>query len=289
MDIQELHGHKAWFESYVRRFYSGNEDHDRNIRLKEEHTTRVCDNMNELTESLELPLPDRHLAEAIALFHDIGRFEQYRRYRTFLDRVSENHARLGLRVMAESRIHSRINPDEKRILFRSVAFHNAAVLPSRESPRSLLFMRLIRDADKLDIWRVVTDYYREKEHHPNTTIELGLPDTPECSPNVLRSIRNETFASISDVRTLNDFKLLQISWVFDLNFPRSFRLLSERNYLPSIGSVLPSDPEVQSAVHHACFYMQKRTGHGTFLPVCPAPENPAGLRDLHTQPDMENT
>jgi HD superfamily phosphohydrolase YqeK len=256
MNTDELDRLKKWFDDYVLKYYTGEPDFDRNIRLKEDHTHHVCRNMIELVDNLNFSQPDRSLAEAIALFHDIGRFEQYRRYRTFFDRESENHARLGLRVLSINRIASSTNVSDRRIFSRAIAFHNAAVLPLHESSRTLLFMKLIRDADKLDIWRVVTAYYREKKDSPNPAIELGLPDVPECSPEVIQSIMNNTFASLKHIKTLNDFKLLQISWVFDLNFKNSFTLLRERGYIEQIVSVLPQRPEVLRAVDHALDYVR---------------------------------
>jgi hypothetical protein len=45
---------------------------------------------------------------------------------------------------------------------------------------------------------------------------------------------------MEDIKTLNDLKLLQMGWAYDLNFPRSFRLLSERRYLETIrDSIIP--------------------------------------------------
>ncbi|HSO66903.1 MAG TPA: HD domain-containing protein [Desulfatirhabdiaceae bacterium] len=257
MNIDELNRLKNWFTTYVSDYYTGESDYDRNIRLKEEHTYHVCRNMTDLIDPLNLSENDRHLAEAIALFHDVGRFEQYRQYRTFFDRASENHARLGLKVLAEKKIMPSIERSERRILSRAIAFHNAAILPQNESSRTLLFMKLIRDADKLDIWRVVTAYYQEKNMFPNPTIELGLPDGPECSAEVIQAIWNNTFASIGHIRTLNDFKLLQISWVFDLNFKKSFTLLTERGYIDQIRSVLPQRPEVLRAVDHALDHVRQ--------------------------------
>jgi hypothetical protein len=54
--------------------------------------------------------------------------------------------------------------------------------------------------------------------------------------------------NLADVRTLNDFKLLQISWVYDLNFTESFRMIEERNYLEKLAAALPSGPRIRSAL-----------------------------------------
>ncbi len=86
-------------------------------------------------------------------------------------------------------------------------------------------MRLIRDADKLDIWKVVTNYYAERDRQRNVAIELDLPDTPVCSQNVIDLLNSRRFIRMRDLKTLDDFKLMQIGWAFDLNFAPSFREL----------------------------------------------------------------
>lgn len=248
---------KEWFTHYVSGYYTGECEHDRNIRLKEDHTHRVCRNILLICRSLDLTQADRCLAEAISLFHDIGRFEQYRRYRTFNDMKSENHAHLGLRVMAKHRVLSGLDLRERRMLTQAIACHNAATLPENASERALLFMKLIRDADKLDIWKVVIDYYRERTVNPNKTIELDLPDSSECSPEALDALLQGRFARVQDMKTLNDFKLLQISWAFDLNFDKSFQILSDQQYIERIAETLPDFPEVTLAIGQVYRYIRK--------------------------------
>lgn len=242
---------QSWFETYVCGFYTGIEEDDRNIALKQTHTRCVQNNMQRLCTSLNLGEKARTIADLIALFHDIGRFEQYRTYRTFSDRISVNHALLGVRVLAKNRVLAGLSSETRRIVLRAIAFHNAAELPRAVERTERLFMQLIRDADKLDIWRVVTDYYHRKDGSPNKTVELGLPDTAQWSPNILNALMERRFARIADMRTLTDFKLLQIGWVFDLNFEESFRILRERNYIESIAETLPDHPDIRSAVHIA--------------------------------------
>ena len=85
-----------WFKVYVSGYLTENPDDNHAIRLKEEHTYRVCGNITLLSRKLDLPPEDILLAKTMALFHDLGRFKQYRRYGTFNDRVSQNHAELGV-------------------------------------------------------------------------------------------------------------------------------------------------------------------------------------------------
>ena len=248
MTRNDLNHLKTWFTEYVSNFYSDDPDYNYLIRLKEEHTIRVCRNIAMLGKELGLSEQDMVLAETIALFHDIGRFKQYKTYRTFSDFVSENHARLGLRQMAIHGVLSACTTAEKRLITRAIAYHNAATLPVNENGNALFFMRLIRDADKLDIWKLFIDYCNEREKKHSSAVELGLPDDPIYSQRVIESLKQRRFVLMQDLKTLNDFKLLQIGWVYDLNFVPSFQIVKKKKYLEKLEEALPQSKEIKEAV-----------------------------------------
>jgi len=149
------------------------------------------------------------------------------------------------------------NPkDEKRLIVKAIAYHNAAVLPDLKDEKELFYMHLLRDADKLDIWKVVIDYYHERDNFQSSAIELNLPDDPVWSGKILEAVMNKKTARLKDMKTLNDFKLLQISWVFDLNFAPSFKAVRKRKYLHLIEATLPQSPDIEDAVAIAHSYVK---------------------------------
>jgi hypothetical protein len=239
---------KGWFAEYCRGYYTENLTDNRNIALKEEHTGLVCENMNLLTESLDLDDRDRATAETIALFHDLGRFEQYRRYSTFRDDLSVNHAALGVQVLKEGHLLEMLPEEEQRIICLAVSLHNVYRVPDTIIGRDLLFVRLIRDADKLDIWRIFEEFFAMPESERASAVGLGFPDLPDCSRAVLENLGNREMVHLSLLKSLNDFKLLQLSWVFDLNFPTSFRLILERGYIDGLSKSLPKARDVENAL-----------------------------------------
>jgi hypothetical protein len=248
---------KNWLASYVARFYTDDPEYDRPVRVKEEHTRRVCENIIAIGEDLGIPDEDIVTAEIIALLHDIGRFRQYQLYHTFVDALSVNHARMGLRQIGINRILSDFPKDKKKMISKAIIYHNAARLPANEDEKTLFFMKLIRDADKLDIWKVFLDYY--SEDRPNEAIVLGLPDRPSFSQKVIESIRMRKSADMKDLKTLNDFKLLQISWVFDINFVPSFRAIKNNNFIGMIKEKLPKENEITGAVKIAQDYVNSKS------------------------------
>ena len=244
MSEKELKDLKSWFVKYVKSFQHADPEIQQNIILKEDHTHRVCKAIVEIGVALGLNRDALRLAEVIALLHDIGRFEQYTRYRTFMDSKSENHAELGVKIIEREDILASFNPAEQYIIKQSVRYHNRPSLPSDESQTCLFYARLIRDADKLDIWKVVTDYYHRKNKRKNGAIELELPDSEGFSDEVLRSLTNMHPVNIKDVKNVNDFKLLQVSWIFDLNFRPTMDFLMERQYLELIRQALPESEKI---------------------------------------------
>jgi hypothetical protein len=258
MTREDLSRFREWFSRYCASFSTGEPEHQRNISLKEEHTRRVCDNMVRITEGLSLDEETRLLAETTALFHDVGRFPQYRRYRTFLDSASVNHGLLGWSVLREEGVLEGLTEREAGLILDAVKFHNAFALPRLDHPDGVLLLRLIRDADKLDIWRVFVEYYESPPEERGSAIALGFPDEPGYSQEVLAYLREGKVAPLARARTLNDYKLLQLSWVHDLNFAPTIRLLLDRQYIPRIASVLPRTDEIATAARLLSTGLQER-------------------------------
>ena len=128
------------------------------IILKEKHTWMVVKNCERLANHLNLNEHDKILAQMIGLFHDVGRFYQFTVYRTFNDALSENHAKLGLKVIKDLPFMEKLSPDDFATLKFAIANHNAREIATTDNKRFLLFAKLIRDADKIDIYRVLKPF-----------------------------------------------------------------------------------------------------------------------------------
>ncbi|MBI5075763.1 MAG: HD domain-containing protein [Nitrospirae bacterium] len=248
MDPVDLLNLQQQFLHYCRSFASDNKEEAKNYTLKELHSLNVSATMLSIAQS---ELQNRNMvliAETIGLLHDIGRFPQYAQYRTFRDSDSVNHGRLGAEVLTERKMLAALSRDEQELVLDAVRFHNAYAIPQGLDPEKKFFLRMIRDADKLDIWRVFAEYYEKAPSERETAAGLGLPDRPEYSDNVLACLAGKRLSRISDLKTLNDFGIMQLTWIYDLNFPVSFRLASERGHIDRIISILPATEEIIRAV-----------------------------------------
>ena len=258
MDSEHLVSFKRWFSDYVAAYYTGDPARNGTVRLKEEHTERVCEEIVMLGAALNLPTQDRLLAETVALFHDLGRFKQYATYGTFEDAASEDHAALGLRELAKDRVLSICSEAEQSLINDAIGYHNVRTLPHDGDQRILFFAQLLRDADKLDIWRVFIDYYDRQYEQQDSTIVWGLPNDPACSPKVVDALRRQEMADTRHMATLNDYKLLQISWIFDVNFRPTLRAVHERQYIDRIAATLPQTKEIRKIIRTVLAYLQAR-------------------------------
>jgi len=258
MDVDDLGNLRKWFSHYVSAYYTDDSRHNEAVRLKEEHTERVCREIVMLGRALNLSAHDILLAEAMALFHDLGRFKQYAIYGTFEDAASENHADLVLRELAKYRVLSVCSEAERSLMTRAVGYHNVWALPTDENEGTLFFSRLLRDADKLDIWRVFIDYYDGKYEQANSSIVWGLPNDPTCSPKIVNALRRREMANTKYMASLNDYKLLQTSWIFDVNFAPTFGAVWERQYVQKIAAALTPGLQVEPIVETALAYFQNR-------------------------------
>ncbi|MBN2202008.1 HD domain-containing protein [bacterium] len=237
---------RDWFDRYIRTFTDGGGPDAGPMVLKRDHSLRVCEEIVGIGESLNLDGPQIRFAETIALLHDIGRFEQYAVHRTFADRKSVNHAELGARILDRQNVLAQLDPGTAAEVRRAVACHNMAFLPEDLDSLGRMFCLMLRDADKLDIWKVVTDYYGRTEGPADTTIELDLPDTPGVSEAVVRDLMEKRIVRSDHIRNLNDFKLLQVGWVYDIHFTVTAERLRERGFLEKIRAVLPESPTVEA-------------------------------------------
>ncbi len=231
----------------------------KNIELKVFHTHKVNKSIISIAKSIALSESDMFLARTIALLHDIGRFKQMEKYGTFVDLHSENHAELGVRILTEEKILEHIDSNEKSLILKAINYHNRATLPENEDREVLLFSKLIRDADKVDIYRVTIEYYENKEKlGQNKAIELGLPDDPFISKEVVNEVINGGVVTAQHVNTLNDFKILKMGWIFDLNFKQSIKLVQNEDYITRLYNTIIECDEREIVYHKVAKYIKNR-------------------------------
>ena len=261
MDRQQHDGLFAWFDSYAASFYGLDNFANANLKLKEEHSRRTVGEMSYLAQSLGFNDGDIAIAEAIGLLHDIGRFEQFAVYRTYNDARSTNHCLIGRKVLRDKHILAGLDQLDMGIIETAVEYHGAKELPPGMAGRRLLFTKLIRDADKIDIYEVMIPNYKKYARDPkNFPLEIEFPSTGSCSPDVIDAVLKGQRIDYRNLKTMEDAKLLQMGWVYDVNFRATLRRLKERRYLELLAELLPQTPQVSAVCKSILTFVNDHIG-----------------------------
>jgi len=259
MNKEQLNGFKAWFDKFVAGFYGDDEYINANIKMKEEHSGRVRSEMLYLADQLRLEGNQRLLAETIALFHDVGRFPQFLKYQTYNDPKSINHCLLGLEVLQKGNVLMQLADDERQIIETAIRCHGEKELPNNLTGDTLLLSKMIRDADKLDIFNVIIKAYIQRRDDPdNFKLEIELPDEPRCTPEVLDAVLSGRRIDYKSLKTWNDMKLCVLSWVYDVNFVPTLSRLKQRRHLETIFEFLPDTPDIRKVREKIFAYVDSR-------------------------------
>jgi hypothetical protein len=264
MEQEKLKKFRAWFDDYVAGFYGGDEFINANLKLKEDHTRRTCDQMLYLAKELGMSDNQKRIAEVIALFHDIGRFEQFIKYLTYNDPQSVNHCLLGLKVLRKKKVLETLDAEERQLIEKAIEYHGLKELPPNLHGECLLFAKLIRDADKIDSLYVMTDCYRQyTENTPGFKLELELPDQPGYSEEVIEALLRGQKIDYNQLKTLNDMKLCLLAWVYDVNFVPTLKCIKQRRLLEILVDFLPKTEDIKRVRKKIFWYVDFRISQET--------------------------
>lgn len=225
------------FRDYAQTFRNADGSLDFPIRCKIEHTFNVCRTTEEICRREGRTEAETRLFLLCALFHDLSRFEQFRKYRTFRDADSFDHGNRSEELMLSGDFLRDVPSDEKAVVACAVRLHNKPEIPPNTPRESLPALRMVRDADKLDILNLVYEFFTNPAKS-DPTVRLDLPVTPGCSDSILRAVLEGKPVLYSDLRNVNDFILALFGWAPRLNYSGSAELALERELYVRLYSLL---------------------------------------------------
>lgn len=238
LDSIDLDAHKAWFTNHAAAKTSQAALDPAPLELKLAHTLNVLANAASICAMENLPGPLAKSSLLAALYHDLSRFDQYLQYGTFKDRDSRNHGAWSVKLLKHHHRLAALPPDMSQAVLIAVGMHNRMAVPDAVTGPERIACQVVRDADKLDILRVMAEHLAKKPYNP--TVILGLPDDPDlASSAVITAALAGQSGSYADLRSLNDFRLLLGTWLFDMNFDSSRKLFKARGHAQAIVAELP--------------------------------------------------
>ena len=222
--------------------YTDNYDtSDEKIKLKVDHTYRVAALSERIARSLGLGDDDTNLAWLIGMLHDIGRFEQIKRFHSF-EPGTMDHAMYGADILfGPEQMIRRFVKDSSfdQLICVAIAKHSDFKLEGIEDKRTLLHARLIRDADKLDNCRV------KLEESMETLLDMDekTVGASPISPKVWESCKAEESVLSADRKTGMDYWMSYLALYFDINFLETYQIIKEQDYIRRIAERVPYSRE----------------------------------------------
>lgn len=225
MLIDMIEAKKA-FKEYVKKY----NPEDEKIKIKIAHIERVAENSKRIAENLNLSQEDIELAELIGLLHDIGRFEQVRLYHTFVDKDSINHGEYGAKVLFEDGLIRKFIKDDKfdRIIKLAIVNHNRADIEEGLTEREKLHAKIIRDADKTDIFMILISGDKKAIWE-----KADLSDD-KISDEIYREFVEDKRINYKERKTSADILVSHFNYVYDLNFPETRKIIRDNKYIDKL-------------------------------------------------------
>lgn len=220
--IDRIKAQKA-FQEYVKNY----DPTDKKIALKIAHIERTSQVAKKIAESLNLEKEDIELAELIGLLHDIGRFEQIKRYHTFADKDSINHGEFGVKILfEEEKIRDYISTSKyDEIIRKAILNHNRKEIEKGLTDKELLHAKIIRDADKVDILYIMTFEKIETLYNKDDISNEKMTD------KIYEEFMEGKLVDYKKIQSAVDKVIAHFAYVYDFNFKYSLKYIYENQYL----------------------------------------------------------
>ncbi|MBQ2632045.1 MAG: HD domain-containing protein [Kiritimatiellae bacterium] len=220
------------YDAYVDTFRMADGRLPELMQLKRTHTAFVVRNAEAIADGEGFSAWERSAAVAAALLHDTGRYEQLRRFNTFRDSDSVDHAVFSHDIVREKGWLAGESPAFASAVLAAVLDHNRRALPSGMDALTEVASHTVRDADKLDIFRVLENQVEHTDWRSDSRAFWNLSVSAPPNPDVVSCIENGRPVDYQSIRSLADFVLIQVGWmVSELHFATARRLCAERGHL----------------------------------------------------------
>lgn len=255
----DLEKAKNTFFEYIKNY----DETESNISVKKYHSTRVMDNALAIANDLKLSQEDVELAGLIGLLHDTARFEQWKRFNNFSDKKTGfDHGDEGAKILSENDfLRNYIETTEfDDLIIKSVRNHNKFKIEEGLSDRENLHAKIIRDADKLDIFMESVE-------------KMYL--TPETERDIENSVVSDSYYSqfMNEIQikrvpdhTPLDMIISYVAFIYDINFDYSIRVIVKEDYVNKMIDVFDlklekAKKQVEEIKSFGNKYLLKRLGN----------------------------
>lgn len=200
------------------------------MKRKLDHSFRVMNNSENIAKSLNLSNEEIELATLIGLLHDIGHFEEIKE-KDILKKISKiDHGDLGVKILKNEN-YLRKYIEENRfdnIILKAIKNHNKFIIETDLSKEELLFAKIIRDADKLDIFYEGAEMFWTKKE------QIDEINNSKISDEVIQNFAKHIYCDRKNIKTKADSIIQFISLIFDITFKYDFEVIKKEDYINKI-------------------------------------------------------
>ena len=244
------------FEEYFQSLIIDSPENQHQFEEIRAHSLRVVTTSLLLANVLLQTEEEKRIATVVALLHDLGKASLISKNIEALN-IQRDHATVSAKIIQQMEFYQGLSSEVQLIILNAVENHNKLKLPKLESEQQILFARLLRDADKLDVLDSSYRFFKEK-YGIKPTVTTELNNSIEISEKILKSIFSGKTAAFEDMRSMNDYKLLLLSMSFDLNFKYSFRIMSEKQYVQKIYETLPKRDQIIDVYRNIKLFVENK-------------------------------
>jgi len=241
MDIEKI---KQIFDEYVYKY----DMNELPIKQKYEHSYRVMNICNQIAKDLNLNEEDTKLAMVIGLLHDYARFEQWDKFKTFYDEKSIDHGDLAVKILfADNHIDKFDIPlSYYEIIYEAIKFHNKYGYPNNIPEKNEMFCKLIKDADKLDIFYLTSI----------GEIEL-FDDDSDVNEIISSEFYKEKLLRKEDRKTNSDKIIFKLAMMYDFNFKYSYKYIKEKGIVDKIFDLVNRNKKLEPYFNYIDKYVEE--------------------------------
>ena len=233
------------FDNYVNNFDLEN----KKINRKYNHSYRVRDTSVYIATKLGLKTKDIELAKFIGLIHDIGRFEQIKRYDSFNDSNTIDHADYGVELLFKENLIELFVMDKTYypLIEASVRNHNKYFIDKEYDDETMLHIKIIRDSDKIDILNIFSN------NIDNNVFE----DDGDISLEVKKEFLNNKLVHNNIKVSKSDWIVGYLSFIYDINFKESLEYIVEQDFVNKLYERINDKEKFKDVFEHLQKYILK--------------------------------
>lgn len=204
-----------FFNDYSNHYISiaKNEFQQVHINRKIMHSKRVNKISVEIANKLGLDNEEIYLINIASLFHDIGRFKQFYEYNTYIDKISCDHALLGIDILEQEKVLNDLDFEKKEIILEIIKLHNCKKIPQNVSKKLYKYVSIIRDADKIDWIYAMINVIPNLSKENQAVFYSNKEDRNYISEKLVKAILNDEIVVRTDLNTIDELRAASMGWI----------------------------------------------------------------------------